>query len=172
MTDTSLIARLDCGAIFSDCGQYRYFLRRDHTMGNPRPLLWVMLNPSKAGQFNDDPTTTLAMNFGKSWGFGIHAAVNCFAMVGTDPRCLNRDTDPIGPDNDIYIRTALDWCDSMSGRIILAWGAGGNLNGRAGDMLKLLGKRTVWRLGQNADGSPRFPRAIAKATQPQEWRLP
>lgn len=174
MTDTStdLVARLDCRAIFSDCGQYRYFLRRNHSpLISSRPLLWNMLNPSNAGHENNDPTTTIGIGFGQAWGFGIHAAVNAFGLVDTDPKGLLNHPDPVGPENDAYIRAALEWCDALDGQVILAWGRGASLSGRADKMLKLLGNRTVWRLGVNNDGSPRFPRAIPKTAQPQEWRL-
>ena len=163
---------LSAQAIFSECGHYRYFLRRDHSlMLNARPLLWCMLNPSKAGEVGNDPTTTLTMNLGKRWGFGIHAAVNAFALVGTDPRCLKTHPDPVGPENDAHIRLALNWCDDLGGHVILAWGRGAALHGRADAMLSMMAGRTVWRLGMNSDGSPRFPRAIAKTIEVEEWRI-
>ena len=174
MTDTStdLVARLEAAAIFSDCNQYRYFLRRNHSpLIDQRPLLWGMLNPSKAGYENNDPTTSVAIGFGRRWGFGIHAAFNAFALVDTFPSGLLKHPDPVGPDNDAYISAALKWCDALDGQIILAWGRHASLGGRGHDVLKLLGNRTVWRLGINGDGSPRFPRAIPKTAQPQEWQL-
>lgn len=156
-------------AVFSKCGRYRYFLRRDLDLCNRVPLLGILLNPSKAGPTTNDPTTTVNCRFASNWGFGIWAAVNLFAWVDTDPRNLPDPQQAIGPLNDEAIRRALAWVDATGGRVYTAWGTNGSLGGRADQVLAMLAGRPLLRLGQNQDGTPRFPRAIAKDTQPEEW---
>ena len=164
MTET-----LDQTAIFSDCKNYRYWLRRDLGVANKRPLLWFMINPSLATENTDDPTTRVVCNFAKRWGFGIHAAVNGFAAITPDPKIMMAMDDPVGPDNDSYIKAAIQWCDENDGRIITAWGNPGTYRDRHLEVMKLLKGRTLFRLGMNKNGSPKFPYAIRKDVQPEEW---
>ena len=56
-------------AIMSDCGAYRYELRRIWDSSLPI-LLWVGLNPSTADHINDDPTNRRIAGFSKNWGYG------------------------------------------------------------------------------------------------------
>ncbi|MGI9506594.1 MAG: DUF1643 domain-containing protein, partial [Geminicoccaceae bacterium] len=135
MSASDITTRLEEPAIFSECGQYRYFLRRNHSpMISARPLLWGMLNPSRAGHENNDPTTSVAIGFGKRWGFGIHAAFNAFALVDTYPSGLLSHPDPVGPETDTYIKAALRWCDALDGQVILAWGRHASLMNRADEV--------------------------------------
>lgn len=159
MSDLGLIAR---SAHFSECGTWRYWLRRNLRDLGPKAT-WIMLNPSTAGAFSDDPTTTQCMNRMFRAGYTRYEAVNLFALVGTDPACLHAAPDPIGPDNDRAIRHAVDDADM----IVVAWGRDGALYGRGAEMLAMLEGHELWCLGRNSDGSPRFPRAVP-GTQPLE----
>ena len=116
----------------------------------------VMLNPSRADERRDDPTTTFCVNRAREKGFGSYAAVNLFALVDPDPAALRRAEDPVGPGNDAWIARAIDEAD----RIVVAWGRHGGLHGRHRAVLDLLRDRTLHCFGRNADGSPRFPRAL------------
>lgn len=129
----------------------------------------MMQNPSKAGLIEGDATTSLACGFALRWGYGIHAAVNMFAYVETDPAKMPDLETAIGPDNDDAIRMALDWVDELGGDIITAWGVNGNRGGQADRVLRMLYGRPLLRLGVNSNGSPRFPRAILKTSQPEKW---
>jgi len=162
---------LDQPAIFSDCNQYRYWLRRDLDMLNKRPLLWFMINPSLATGNTDDPTTRVVCNFAKRWGFGIHAAVNGFAAITPDPKVMMAMDDPVGPDNDNHIKAAIEWCDDNDGRIITAWGNPGTYRDRHMEVMQMLKGRPLLRLGVNNNGTPKFPYAIRKDAQPEEWTI-
>lgn len=162
---------LEQSAIFSDCGKYRYWLRRDLDMLNKRPLLWFMINPSVATSSADDPTTRVVCNFALRWGFGIHAAVNGFAAITPDPKVMMAMDDPIGPDNDNYIKAAIQWIDDNDGRIITAWGNPGMYRDRHLEIMDMLKGRTLLRLGANKNDSPKFPYAIRKDAEPEEWTI-
>lgn len=162
MSDLGLIAR---SAHFSECRTWRYWLRRvlrDHG----RKATWIMLNPSTAGAFSDDPTTTQCMHRMFRAGYTRYEAVNLFALVGTDPACLHTAPDPVGPLNDRAIRHAVDDADL----IVVAWGRDGALYGRAATVLAALQGYELMCLGRNDDGSPRFPRAVPRDRPLERYR--
>src|SRR4051812_10658415 len=85
--------------------RYRYTLTR--SLG-PGPLAtFVMLNPSTAGAFNDDPTVRKCVAFCRRWGCGRLQVVNLFAYRATSPRQLKQVNDPVGPRNRRAITSAL-----------------------------------------------------------------
>ncbi len=146
---------IERGAIFSDCGTYRYSLRRTLD-GSLAKVVAVLLNPSVANDARDDPTTSQNMNRFWRLGYGRYEAVNLFAIVGTDPEILYRAADPVGPENDRFIRAAVESADL----VVVMWGTHGAHHGRAARVLELLRGHDLWCIGVNNDGSPRFPRAV------------
>ncbi len=48
-------------------------------------MLLGMLNPSKAGEKEDDPTVRKGIGFARRWGFGRLVVVNLNPIVSTDP---------------------------------------------------------------------------------------
>ena len=147
-------------------GRYRYLLRR--RWGAGPHLLMVMLNPSRADAVRDDPTTTFCVNRARAKGFGSYAAVNLFALVDPSPDALYRVADPVGPENDEHILRAAAEAD----RIVVAWGRHGRLQRRDEAVLALLGGRRLHCFGRNADGSPRFPRALPVTVRHVPFRAP
>ena len=172
MTEVETIRKMmGAPAVFSGCRNYRYWLRRDLDMMNKKPLLWFMINPSLATESADDPTTRVVCNFALRWGFGIHAAVNGFAAITLNPKVMMAMDDPVGPDNDRYIKAAIQWCDDNGGRIITAWGNPGTYRNRHLEIMEMLKGRKLLRLGVNKNGTPKFPYAIRKDVEPEEWRI-
>lgn len=146
-------------ASFSKCGTWRYSLQRHWDSELPKAT-FVMLNPSVANAHQDDPTTTQCLKRVVKAGYGRYEAVNLFALVSTDPQALRSYPDPVGPDNDEYIRAAADKADM----IVVAWGNLGYLQGRADHVLNdVLRSRELWCLGQNRNGTPRFPLRVSYA---------
>ena len=70
-------------AVLSDCERYRYVLERQIGAGD-RVVLFVMLNPSTADAFKDDPTVIQCCKFASRWGFDRVHVVNMFALRATD----------------------------------------------------------------------------------------
>ena len=62
----------------------------------------------------------------------------------------------MGPGNDDWIERAAEEAD----RIVCAWGRHGRLHARDEAVLALLRGRRLHCFGTNADGTPRFPRAL------------
>lgn len=140
-------------------GEHRYLLWRVWDDALPR-LLWVMLNPSTAGETEDDPTIKRCISFSQRWGYGGLDVANLFALRATDRRELRRAADPIGPENDRYIAEAA----ARASGIIVAWGEHGGYMGRARAVLALLARYTTQPLhclGVTKNGSPRHPLYVA-----------
>jgi hypothetical protein len=141
-------------AVFDPSRTYRYRLTR--TWNQERPLVtWIMLNPSTADAFSDDPTIRRCTAFSRAIAAGGMTIVNLFAYRATQPSGLRRTADPVGALNDHYIREA---CHPTA-VIVAAWGAHGVLGGRAETVTTMLRSAGVQLscLGTTRDGHPRHP---------------
>ncbi len=143
-------------AILSECGTYRYRLSRQWDDTLPR-LGWIMLNPSTADAFEDDPTIRRCIGFAESNGYGGIEVCNLFAYRATDPKALVATGDAFGPENGAHL-------DAIIGAhtVVAAWGAWGTRAGVTGIVESVhLTARQVGRrllcLGTTKDGSPRHP---------------
>jgi hypothetical protein len=142
-------------------GGYRYLLWRTWDPARPR-LLWVLLNPSTAGERADDPTLRRCAGFSRAWGFGGLELVNLFAWRATDPRELQRATDPIGPENDCCLVAAA----TRAHGIIVAWGGRGRYQRRDRAVCALLSGHAphgLCCLGTTHTGCPRHPLYVARS---------
>lgn len=168
MRQSSFIAE-DWTAEFSRCGLYRYRLSR--RWGPGRHLTFVMLNPSTADQFKNDPTVSRCMKRAKALGSGGVEVVNLFAFRATNPRDMidsaEAGIDIVGPLNDEAI---LDACKGAA-MVVCAWGTHGSLYSRAAFVKQgLLASRTPLHvLTINLDGSPKHPLYVADSVSPRPW---
>lgn len=153
-------------ARYSPCELYRYDLSRCWDTGGQR-VLYVMLNPSKATEVQNDPTIERCERRARALGFGAFRATNIFAWRETDPSLLRKAEAPVGPENDTVIQEGADWADM----ILCAWGAHGDHMGRGRAVEALLADtgKPLHHLGLTQAGHPRHPLYIAYATQPQRW---
>lgn len=141
------------GAIFDESKQYRYVLWRNFVTDPQSPCLWIMLNPSTATEYEDDPTVRKCQEFSRRWGHDSCRVVNIFAWRSTDPSVLPTLEDPIGPENDTYILKEAEFAT----RIICAWGNHGTIRGRGWHVKQLLKPYACWCLGRNQNGEPVHP---------------
>lgn len=109
---------LENDAVISDCGKYRYLLRRTWNHKKPRALL-VMLNPSTADARQDDATIRSCVRLLSGLGYGSMEVVNVFGYRATKPDELLKADDPAGPMNEEHVKRAIGRCDV----VIFAWGA-------------------------------------------------
>jgi hypothetical protein len=158
-------------AVISPCRQYRYRLER--RWGEGPLLLFMMLNPSVAAAFTDDPTIRKCVGFAQRMGRAGIVVVNLFGFRATDPRKLWEPIDPVGPENDRHILAA--WSDA--GRAgIMAWGAFDKpiVRRRVEAVTAMLARDggRMQCLGRAANGQPRHPLMLAYATPLEEYRCP
>ena len=149
-------------AILSDCGAYRYELRR--TWDSSRPiLLWVGLNPSTADHINDDPTNRRIAGFSKRWGYGGYVLANLFAYRAINPQTLRQAADPIGPDNDKHLKKL----SRAAEHTICAWGNHGTMLERAATVLPSLDRPLA--LGITKQNQPLHPLYCPANRQPKAF---
>ena len=153
-------------ALYSECEAYRYALTRVWA-AEGRRVLFLMLNPSKATEVQNDPTVERCERRARALGYGGMRVVNIFAFRATDPRDLKAAADPAGPDNDRAIRDGVLWADE----VIAAWGAHGAHLGRGAAVAALLqgDAGRVFHLGLSKAGHPRHPLYIAYTRRPEPW---
>jgi hypothetical protein len=137
-------------ATFDPTGRYRYCLTRVWEDPAPR-LCFVLLNPSTADAARDDPTLRRCQRFAALWGYGAIEIVNLFAFRSTDPRLLDWTDDPVGPENDRYIDTAV----ARSSQVVCAWGNVSRSSSRATEVLSRIPKPSC--LGCTKAGHPCHP---------------
>jgi len=176
-------------AVFSPCGAYRWWLQRTWEPQRP-PLVFVGLNPSSADGQRDDPTLRRLMAFARRWGFGRLEVLNLFGAVATRAAALKRMADPVGADNDAWIRRCLGhlgpWrseaslpqqssgaepMDPAGALLWLGWGNGGAWGGRDGAVLALVAEFAAqpFALPCTASGQPRHPLYSPAAMTPEPF---
>ena len=161
-TDTSFST-----ALYSDCERYRYALSRVWDQAGDR-VLFVMLNPSKATEIDNDPTVERCERRARALGYGSFCVTNIFAWRETDPKALRVATNPVGPDNDDVLCQQAAKADC----IIAAWGVHGDHLGRGSKVEHALrgAGHDLYHLGLTKAGLPRHPLYVAYATQPEIWQ--
>lgn len=155
------------GATFSPCRRYRYRLWRIWDTAR-RPTVALMLNPSTADEFSNDPTVERMERFARRWQSGGIIVVNLFAWRSTDPKALYTLEDPVGEENDAAILQA---AGDAGGKVICAWGNHGVLRGRAAHVRRLLEENGVrlLALAVNQSGEPVHPLYQPNSATPRPY---
>ena len=146
-------------AEFSACRKYRYVLWR--TWDETLPLVMIIgLNPSTADAVNNDPTITRCINFAKTWGYGGLYMTNLFAYRATDPQVMKAQTEPIGVDNDFWLKKLAKDAD----KVIAAWGNNGSYLNRSASVSNMFSN--LYCIGVNKSGEPEHPLYIKADRRP------
>ena len=148
----------DKGAEFSGCRRYRYALWR--RWGDGPYAMFIGLNPSTADETTDDPTIRRCIRFARDWGFDALCMANLFAIRATDPKVMMASDEPVGPDNDVWLRRL----SADAGIVIAAWGAYGSHQGR--DLIVLGMLPELHHLGLTKLGRPRHPLYLRADSKP------
>jgi len=154
----------ESGAIFSECRKYRYALWR---RWDERPyVLFIGLNPSTADETVDDPTIRRCKQFAKDWGYGAVYMANLFAYRATKPAEMKKASEPVGPENDIWLLEL----SAGAGLVVAAWGVHGTHAQRDTDVIGLLGHMHCLGVTKNLD--PLHPLYLPKTTKPFPYVAP
>lgn len=168
-------------AQFSPDGRYRYTLTRDIPGCDGPPVLFLMLNPSKAGTSKNDPTATRCMGFARRENAHQLWIGNPFALVATKPDDIritvrHKPEAAIGPENDWFLRSMVERIRQTGGKVVAAWGAHAFAQPRINEMLDMLEARfddlELWALGVTVDGHPRHPLYLAGESRLRRWHRP
>lgn len=132
------------------------------------PWLFVMLNPSDADEYNDDPTIRRCRWFAQREGAPYFDVGNLYGYRATDPRELLVAEDPVGPDNDAVLLDAM----RRRARIVVAWGANPAAARRLDAFRRLhveAGRPPLWCLGRTKGGAPRHPLFVRSDERLVPW---
>lgn len=150
--------------IFSEDRVYRYLWAR-RLSDKPGRALCIGVNPSKADEYRSDNTVTRWCNFVRRFGiaYGVAEMANLNAFRATDPANMKVASDPVGPDNDRYLREAIRRCDL----VVPAWGIHGAFMDRDHEVLEIIRqeRKYVYCFGKTKDGYPRHPSRLANNTE-------
>lgn len=153
---------LENDAVVSECGKYRYLLRRTWDNTKPRAL-FVMLNPSTADARQDDPTIRACVRLANDAGYGGFDVVNLMAWRATDPENLPlKPSEAMGSENPRTIGAAVERCEI----VICAWGAhpyAAHFTAGALDIIRLHERRPMC-FGKTKSGAPKHPLYIKSGT--------
>jgi hypothetical protein len=146
-------------AEFSNCRTYRYALWRtwDESKGK---VLFIGLNPSTADEVKDDHTIKRCMSYAKQWGYGGLIMANLFAYRTPYPQELKQSQDPIGPDNDAWLKRLHQQADI----VVAMWGNAGSFSHRAQAIAQVL--PTLLCLQITTQGQPHHTRGLPNGLKP------
>lgn len=157
------------GTQFSPDRRYRYTLERklgpQPTDRPPLTVAFIMLNPSTADAEVNDPTVRRCIGYATDWGFERLLVGNLFALRATDPRELRRAKNPVGVENDAWLRRIIEASDL----VICAWGSHSLAAKRAHEFF---GDSPVRCLATTKDGHPRHPLYLRRDLTPIRVKLP
>ena len=153
---------MNAGAIFSPDKKYRYALWRIWDKSIPS-VLFIGLNPSTAGNKSNDPTINKCIGFAKKWKYGGLYIVNLFAFRTSDPRDLLRILDPVGPDNDKWIKS-----HTKDHKLIIAtWGNYGSFMEKGREIYNEV--PNLYCLKINKTGQPAHPLYLGYDLKPKPF---
>lgn len=139
----------ECGAVFSPCEKYRYVLWRTWDDTLPK-VVFIGLNPSTATATTDDPTVAKCQRHAKLWGgYGGIYMLNLFAYRATDPTEMKAQEEPVGQDNDEWIK----FITRDAPLVIAKWGNDGIHRDRSEAVCEYLEDLSC--LGINKTGEPK-----------------
>ncbi|MEU9412218.1 DUF1643 domain-containing protein [Streptomyces sp. NPDC048281] len=155
-------------AVLSACGRYRYLLAREWA-DTGKTAVFILLNPSTADATKDDHTSGRCISYAQAWGCGSLLIVNLYAWRATNPRDLADADDPVGPDNDAYLRAAAAVAEHTNGPLVAGWGTNA-IPERVDDVLALPGMHRLGTLALTQAGHPHHPLRLREGLTPQPWQ--
>lgn len=164
----------------SDCGLYRWSLRRSwsrhNTLGFDEPCnngvcCFVMLNPSTADGLQDDPTIRRCIGFAQAWGYSSLSVRNLFPFRATNPKELLKNPDIVtgGERGESELLAAM-----TADIVVAAWGANVPFN-RDNYAMKLFDRfpaKPIHCLELTKLGKPRHPLYVTADKTPIVFRGP
>lgn len=149
---------------------HRHTLSRDW-IGSGGRINWIMLNPSTANDWVDDPTIRKCVGFSKLWGYSEMVVTNLFTFKATHPKDLRECAKSnyaraVGLADQFLIENA-----HHAQCVVAAWGTHGNLFGRADDVMsRVLPDVKLHCIGLTKAGFPLHPVMAAYTPAPKEYR--
>lgn len=146
------------GAVFDPTNTYRWLLWRRWNISKGM-VMFIGLNPSRAGEFRHDPTIRRVAGFAKRWGFGGMFMMNLFSYISTDPDNLQT-----WEEQNFFTDQWLDHIALESDAIVFCWGRFKEARERSLEvMAKFPG---AYCIEHNKDNTPVHP-----LFAPRTWKM-
>lgn len=137
-------------ANLSACKKYRYTLWR--TWDDSKPyVMFIGLNPSTADETKNDKTITRCIKYAEDWGYGGLCMTNLFAFRATDPSDMKKSKNPIGIENDNWIKKLAKDAEV----VVAAWGNDGCYMERSKKVIDMIPNLMCLKI--NETGEPAHP---------------
>lgn len=152
----------DNGAVFSECGKYRYCLWRITDLSKP-VVMCIGLNPSKATRNKNDNTITRLISLTGNLGYGGFYMMNLFSYITPYPKELKKAED-LNREADKWFTTITPKCKD----VIFCWGGFEILSlyqkfyDRIDFMTEMFPE--AYCFGYTKSGNPRHPLMLPKGT--------
>ncbi len=158
-------------ANISDNGLFRWWLKRQWEPAdwNARPkktVTWIMLNPSKADDRQDDPTIRRCIGFSKAWGYGGLCVVNLYPLRSTDPKTMLAHPARTGDERGNH---ELKRCSREASLVVCAWGGNAEAH-RVSEVVRLLDGVKLHCLDLTQGGQPVHPLRQRADLQPMLYQ--
>lgn len=158
-------------ALISSCTKYRYLLTRTWNPNTVTTINFLMCNPSTADANKLDPTVRKCVEWGVLWGYDQLIVTNIFAFRSPYVKTMFEQEDPVGPENNKYIRETFAKCKDY--KVVAAWGAKSNpvFKERHNQVLNIASDMGIKLhcLKLTKDGYPSHPLYLSKSTEPIKW---
>lgn len=157
-------------ALMSDNRNYRYELTRVWKPKKPK-ILFIGLNPSTADETADDPTIRKLTTFAKKWGYGGFVIINVFALRSTNWRNLLHTLDPIGPSNEMTLKSWAYLCKVRGMKVVFMWGRNAIRVNQiwVKKVKQLFRENEVECFELTLNKSPKHPLFLSANTKPIKW---
>ena len=140
-------------AKLSDNKKHRYSLKRIWDKDKPK-VLFIMLNPSLADNYKDDPTIRRLIKFAKLFGYGGFYVGNLFSYITPYPKELKNNI--ITKKNSSSVKKMINKVDD----VVYAWGT----NMQEPVFLKKIVDNPKC-FGKNKNQTPKHPLYLSQNTQ-------
>ena len=150
---------METHAELSNCRKYRYALWRTWDKSKDK-VMFIGLNPSTADEVEDDRTISRCISYAKQWSYGGIIMANLFAFRTSSPAEMMASSDPVGPENDRWLRTLA----SEAPMIVAMWGNSGTFRNRALEVTKIFPELKCLRV--TGAGQPHHTRGLPNGLLP------
>lgn len=139
----------ESNALFSKDGEHRYALIRIWDETKPK-VMFVGLNPSKAGERNNDKTITKVIKIADNNGFGGLYMMNLFSFITPYPEQLQICQATNNINNEYLLKYA-----QLSEKVVFCWGNFRQTGLRKSELMCMFPKS--YCLFRNKNDSPKHP---------------
>lgn len=159
---------VECSAKLSRNRLYRYVLTRRWGFG-PHAT-FVLLHPPRTPVTEDDDTVRACTSFARRWRLSGLVIVNLYAFRSYTVENMLSAEDPIGPENDQYLRRYIGLAARHDMPLVFGWGHHAAPE-RASWVRSFRGSDRALAFGIGLGDQPKHPLFVSAQTRPMPLRV-